>query len=210
MPFADAEFDVVTCIYLFHELPPRIRRAAVAEIRRVLRPGGTLIFVDSLQTGDEPDYDGTLELFPVAFHEPYYESYLREDLDRLSEILLRRETIEREEFLGLIEATRVGKTFRLLTGPDRVVLYCLAGNTGLRASEMAGRVVAVPGTVPAASRTHGTRACGATGHGQPCPWWGAMRQVYVCVHRSRGAATTAAWCRRVVARNGLSLLLRQT
>jgi ubiquinone/menaquinone biosynthesis C-methylase UbiE len=83
MPFADAEFDVVTCIYLFHELPPRIRRAVVAEIRRVLRPGGTLIFVDSLQTGDEPDYDATLALFPVAFHEPYYESYLREDLDRL-------------------------------------------------------------------------------------------------------------------------------
>jgi ubiquinone/menaquinone biosynthesis C-methylase UbiE len=83
MPFAGAEFDVVTCIYLFHELPPPVRRAAVAEIRRVLRPGGTLIFVDSLQTGDEPDYDGTLELFPVAFHEPFYESYLREDLDRL-------------------------------------------------------------------------------------------------------------------------------
>lgn len=83
MPFADAEFDIVTCIYLFHELPPHIRRAAVEEIRRVLRPGGTLIFVDSLQTGDEPDYDGTLELFRVAFHEPYYESYLREDLDRL-------------------------------------------------------------------------------------------------------------------------------
>ena len=56
MPFAHAEFDVVTCIYLFHELPPRIRRAAVAEIRRLLRPGGTLIFVDSLQTGDEPVY----------------------------------------------------------------------------------------------------------------------------------------------------------
>ena len=55
----------------------------MAEIRRVLRPGGTVIFVDSLQTGDEPDYDGTLEFFPVAFHEPYYESYLREDLDRL-------------------------------------------------------------------------------------------------------------------------------
>ena len=83
MAFADREFDVVTCIYLFHELPPRVRHAAAAEIRRVLRPGGTLIFVDSLQTGDQPDYDGTLELFPVAFHEPYYESYLREDLDRL-------------------------------------------------------------------------------------------------------------------------------
>ncbi len=83
MPFADAEFDVVTCIYLFHELPPRIRRAVAAEIRRLLRPGGTLIFVDSLQTGDDPDYDAMLELFPLAFHEPYYASYLREDLDRL-------------------------------------------------------------------------------------------------------------------------------
>jgi ubiquinone/menaquinone biosynthesis C-methylase UbiE len=83
MPFADAEFDVVTCIYLFHELPPRIRRKVAAEIARVLRPVGTLIFVDSLQSGDEPDYDGMLEVFPFAFHEPYYASYLREDLDRL-------------------------------------------------------------------------------------------------------------------------------
>jgi ubiquinone/menaquinone biosynthesis C-methylase UbiE len=83
MPFTDAEFDVVTCIYLFHELPTRIRRAVVAEVRRVLRPGGTLIFVDSLQPGDEPDYDGLLDLFPLAFHEPYYRSYLDEDLDLL-------------------------------------------------------------------------------------------------------------------------------
>jgi ubiquinone/menaquinone biosynthesis C-methylase UbiE len=84
MPFADGEFSVVTCIYLFHELPPRIRRAAVAEIRRVLKPGGTLILVDSLQIGDEPDYDAMLESFPAAFHEPYYASYLREDLNRLT------------------------------------------------------------------------------------------------------------------------------
>jgi ubiquinone/menaquinone biosynthesis C-methylase UbiE len=83
MPFADGEFAVVTCIYLFHELPPRIRRAVVAEIRRVLKPGGTLILVDSLQTGDEPDYDAMLESFPTAFHEPYYASYLHEYLDRL-------------------------------------------------------------------------------------------------------------------------------
>lgn len=83
MPFADGEFDVVTAIYLFHELPPKVRRAVVAEVRRVLRPGGTLIFVDSLQSGDEPDYDAMLDYFPAIFHEPYYASYLREDLDRL-------------------------------------------------------------------------------------------------------------------------------
>jgi ubiquinone/menaquinone biosynthesis C-methylase UbiE len=83
MPFADAEFDVVTCIYLFHELPATVRRAVVGEIRRVLKPGGTLIFMDSLQTGDEPDYDALLDYFPFAFHEPYYAGYLVEDLDQL-------------------------------------------------------------------------------------------------------------------------------
>jgi ubiquinone/menaquinone biosynthesis C-methylase UbiE len=83
MPLGDGEFDIVTCIYLFHELPPRVRRRVVGEIRRVLRPGGTLILVDSLQIGDEPDYDGLLDSFPVLFHEPYYASYVHEDLDRL-------------------------------------------------------------------------------------------------------------------------------
>ena len=83
MPFADAEFDIVSCLYLFHELPARVRRAVVGEIRRVLKPGGTLIFVDSLQTGDVPDYDSLLDYFPLAFHEPYYLSYLAEDLDEL-------------------------------------------------------------------------------------------------------------------------------
>ena len=83
MPFADEEFDIISCLYLFHELPGRVRRAVVAEIRRVLKPGGILIFVDSLQTGDEPDYDALLDYFPFAFYEPYYASYLAEDLDRL-------------------------------------------------------------------------------------------------------------------------------
>jgi ubiquinone/menaquinone biosynthesis C-methylase UbiE len=83
MPFGDGEFDAATCIYLFHELPPPVRRAVAGEIARVLKPGGTLILVDSLQTGDEPLYDALLDFFPSAFHEPYYASYLRENLDRL-------------------------------------------------------------------------------------------------------------------------------
>jgi ubiquinone/menaquinone biosynthesis C-methylase UbiE len=83
MPFADGQFDAITCIYLFHELPSGVRRSVVGEIRRVLKPGGMLVFVDSLQPGDEPDYDAMLDYFPIAFHEPYYASYLREDLDSL-------------------------------------------------------------------------------------------------------------------------------
>jgi hypothetical protein len=37
------------------------------------------VLVDSLQRGDEPDYEGLLELFPQNYHEPYYASYIRED-----------------------------------------------------------------------------------------------------------------------------------
>jgi len=83
IPAPAEAFDIVTALYLLHELPGRIRRAIAGEICRVLKPGGTLILVDSLQTSDEPDYDALLDYFPIAFHEPYYASYLAEDLDRL-------------------------------------------------------------------------------------------------------------------------------
>lgn len=36
----DASFDVVTCVYLFHELPEPVRRKAAQEMFRVLKPGG--------------------------------------------------------------------------------------------------------------------------------------------------------------------------
>src|SRR5437588_728350 len=76
IPAPAASFDIVSALYLFHELPGQVRQAVSAEIQRVLKPGGRLILVDSLQTGDEPDYDALLDYFPVAFHEPYYASYL--------------------------------------------------------------------------------------------------------------------------------------
>jgi ubiquinone/menaquinone biosynthesis C-methylase UbiE len=82
-PFEDASLDAVSCIYLFHELPPRVRRDAAREIARVLKPGGVLVLADSIQTGDAPDLDRMLEYFPVGFHEPYYGSYLSEDLAAL-------------------------------------------------------------------------------------------------------------------------------
>ena len=83
IPLADASQDIVTIVYLFHELPPTVRRAVAREVARVLKPGGILIFVDSLQFGDVPDFDGLLEAFPRSFHEPYFLSYLEEDLSAL-------------------------------------------------------------------------------------------------------------------------------
>jgi ubiquinone/menaquinone biosynthesis C-methylase UbiE len=80
LPFADGTFDAVTCIYLFHELPQKARIRVARELARVTRPGGAVILVDSLQTGDVPEFDGLLEFFPAAFHEPYYRAYTRTDL----------------------------------------------------------------------------------------------------------------------------------
>ena len=83
MPFDDGAFDALTCVYLFHELPPRVRRDAAREIARVLKPGGLFLMVDSIQGGETPDLDRMLEYFPIGFHEPYYGSYLQEDLAAL-------------------------------------------------------------------------------------------------------------------------------
>jgi ubiquinone/menaquinone biosynthesis C-methylase UbiE len=80
VPAADASFDVVTAIFLFHELPAQARPRVAAEAARLLRPGGAVIFVDSIQLGDILDYDPLVEYFPQAVHEPYYAGYAREDL----------------------------------------------------------------------------------------------------------------------------------
>lgn len=76
LPFEDESIDHLISIYLFHELPPRIRPQVLAEAARVLKPGGTFIIADSLQFGDNPGVDGFLEYFPEGFHEPYYKGYL--------------------------------------------------------------------------------------------------------------------------------------
>lgn len=44
LPFADATFDAVTCANSFHHYPQQ--RNALAEFRRVLRPGGHLLLID--------------------------------------------------------------------------------------------------------------------------------------------------------------------
>jgi ubiquinone/menaquinone biosynthesis C-methylase UbiE len=85
LPLTDASLDLATCIFLFHELPPDVRATVAGEIARVMKPGGLFILVDSLQAGDEPDYDGLLEVFPELFHEPYFRSYLEEDVEALFE-----------------------------------------------------------------------------------------------------------------------------
>ncbi len=43
LPFADASFDCVTCIEVLEHIPQTMRRTALREVWRVLKPGGKLV-----------------------------------------------------------------------------------------------------------------------------------------------------------------------
>lgn len=81
LSFKDETYDVIYCVFLFHELPQAEREKVLSEAMRVLRPGGFFAAVDSLQLGDKPDFDVFLENFPKQFHEPFYTHYIKHPLE---------------------------------------------------------------------------------------------------------------------------------
>jgi len=80
MPLADASFDVVTSVFLFHELPARARKNVLAEMRRVLKPGGLLVIEDAAQLSEASDLRSFLENFAVTMNEPFFADYIANDL----------------------------------------------------------------------------------------------------------------------------------
>lgn len=80
LPYTDRYFHGLTCVFLFHELPAQARQNVINECFRVLQPGGVLVICDSMQLDDAPEFAPFMANFPVAFHEPYYRDYIRDDL----------------------------------------------------------------------------------------------------------------------------------
>lgn len=80
MPLADAQFDVVTSVFLFHELPGDVRRRVMREALRVLTPGGRFVVLDSAQLSDSRKLAPVMSAFAATYHEPYYKGYVRDDL----------------------------------------------------------------------------------------------------------------------------------
>lgn len=78
-------FDAVTCIWLFHELPPSVIESVTREIARVLKPGGRLYFMDAAQPEDAPPegrktVEGISDVFRDYVNEPYFRQYQKIDL----------------------------------------------------------------------------------------------------------------------------------
>ncbi|MEM1105108.1 MAG: class I SAM-dependent methyltransferase [Pseudomonadota bacterium] len=108
LPLGDDTLDMIVSIYLFHELPVKIREAAIKEAGRVLKPGGLFIVADSLQFGDTDGLDPFLEYFPEGFHEPYYKQYLGWDFAPAMEAAgFESERIE-TAFLTKVRSWRLG------------------------------------------------------------------------------------------------------
>jgi ubiquinone/menaquinone biosynthesis C-methylase UbiE len=80
LPYVENYFEAVMSVFLFHELPPDVRKAVIAECFRVLKPGGALVLCDSIQAADTPEFAPMLENFPATFHEPYYRHYIHDDI----------------------------------------------------------------------------------------------------------------------------------
>ena len=68
----EASQDAVSITLVFHECPDNVKRDILAEARRILRPGGTLVLSDT-PSDDLHGYRG--------FYEPYKEQWLEFDPD---------------------------------------------------------------------------------------------------------------------------------
>lgn len=50
MPYENQIFDLILCMLLLHEMAELVRNSTIAEIKRVLKPGGRILFIDYHET----------------------------------------------------------------------------------------------------------------------------------------------------------------
>jgi ubiquinone/menaquinone biosynthesis C-methylase UbiE len=80
LPFPNETFDVVTSSLMMHHLPEPLRVKGVAEIRRVLKPGGRLLIADMMR----PSKSSLKRFFTsLALHHGHRMQFGIEDLPEL-------------------------------------------------------------------------------------------------------------------------------
>ncbi|MBF2057179.1 MAG: class I SAM-dependent methyltransferase [Cyanobacterium sp. T60_A2020_053] len=81
MPYQDNYFQAISNVFLFHELPKPIRKQVIEESYRVLQPGGVMVICDSIQLSDSPELEVMMGNFPRAYHEPFYNDYINDNME---------------------------------------------------------------------------------------------------------------------------------
>ncbi len=69
------------------------------EAYRVLKPGGLLLFADSLQKDDDEELNWALERFPKSYHEPFYTDYIKDKMENLVKRSLKEVVFSLKAFL---------------------------------------------------------------------------------------------------------------
>lgn len=84
MAFPDGHFDAALAMLLFHELPVPVSRQVIAEVWRVLRPGGTFTVLDFGGARDRDVYSMFFAEMDAADNgEPFLPDYVRSNLEDL-------------------------------------------------------------------------------------------------------------------------------
>jgi len=83
--FPDSHFDLVVAHILFHELPTEIIEKTIAEVFRVLRPGGSFVVWDfPTATEKNPSFANFMGVLDAADNgEPYAVGFVRCDVENL-------------------------------------------------------------------------------------------------------------------------------
>ena len=113
LPFLSESLQGITCVFLFHELPPKARQNVINESFRVLEPGGIFVLADSIQIKDSPQFKAVMEDFYNVFHEPYYKDYINDDINQR---LINSGFIDLSAESHFM--TRVWTAYKPLTGND--------------------------------------------------------------------------------------------
>ncbi|MBY0453003.1 MAG: class I SAM-dependent methyltransferase [Bdellovibrionaceae bacterium] len=106
LPFKDGTFDVVYSCYMFHEIPPAVRRKIMTESVRVAKSNALIGVVDSLQHDDDADFEWALKQFPIDFHEPFYKSYIE---NSLQDLFVQTGLLEVEKKIGFLTKSVLGR-----------------------------------------------------------------------------------------------------
>ncbi|MBL8642885.1 MAG: class I SAM-dependent methyltransferase, partial [Rhodospirillaceae bacterium] len=87
MEFETGSFDLVVSHLLFHEIPVPVIKKTLAEVRRVLRPGGTYVMFDfPTATPQSPGYSGFAGLMDAVDNgEPYAYGFVKCGIEELLE-----------------------------------------------------------------------------------------------------------------------------